>query len=89
MAETTGEINTYHKSIDSIPGRGDLQTVGLLEEWRKLLLRPVNVSASGHIISGVLTHVRSDHIIVVGESYVHIISSQSVTFICYRFRAEK
>ena len=89
MEVSTGRINTYRKVLDSAPGRGNSHGSGMLEEWQKLLLRSVIINVSGHIISGVLTHVQFDHIIVVDESHVHIIPSRSVAFISYRIKSEK
>lgn len=87
MAEITENVNTYAENTTTVLESKSLQPASLLDEWQKLLLRPVNVNASGHIISGILTQVRPDHIIVVGTSHVHIIPFQSVAFICYQIKS--
>lgn len=53
----------------------------LPEQWRKLLLQQVGVNVCGINISGILTQVQTDHIIIINESYVFIIPMQHVAFI--------
>ena len=77
--------NEYRKDINSALGRG---LIIWKDELKKLLLHPVNVNAGGNNIPGILTHVRADHITLVGESHLYVIPLRHVIFICYNSKAE-
>jgi hypothetical protein len=78
MSESEETSNTYLKGANQ---NVDLDLPGFLEECGKLLLHQVDINVSGSSVSGVLTHVRTDHLILVRECQIYIIPMRNIAFI--------